>query len=93
MIIPCRQLLIESERASLMEAEKVVIESVDMTDPNALQRWAQSICRGGGIRDIASALGVPATVESVIDALTKDFPQSSRDVVAGVCRAEFAKSE
>ena len=63
---------------------------VDVSDPRAVRHWAQLICRGGDIEAMARSLQVPATVDSLVEALTRGFPKESASVVRAVCREELS---
>jgi len=72
--------------------DKRLVTRVDQISPEnsaALREWAESICNGRTVKEVADPLGIPATMASVIDFLAKDLPPSSREVVRDVCEQQL----
>jgi hypothetical protein len=65
------------------------VERIDPDDPVAMRRWAIGICKGRTISEVAAPLGIPATMDSVVDYFTKGLPEQTRKPVQEICEREL----
>lgn len=73
--------------------EDIYIKNLDKGNRVEVRHWARGICRDVNLRQIADALGTKPTVDAVVFALTSDFPDSTRQEAAEICKSELKRSK
>lgn len=68
------------------KAETVYVEPLDVSDGEAVLRWARNVCEGVRVSDAARYLGIEADLEGVVEVLTESIPEPVRQDAIRVCQ-------
>lgn len=75
-----------------MTRERWSAEFVDVTDAVAVRRWAQGMCKGLQLGEIAQELHVEPIVASVAQRLTSGMPEPAGAIARTTCEEELRKA-
>jgi hypothetical protein len=67
-------------------------EFIDLSDANAVRQWAQEMCKGLKLDEIAQELDIEPTVEAVTRRLTSDLPEPAEAIARKTCEAELRRA-
>jgi hypothetical protein len=64
-------------------------EFIDLSDADAVRRWAQGMCRGLKLDEIARELDIEPTIDAVTRRLTSDLPEPAEAIARKTCEDEL----
>ncbi len=76
-----------------LQSGEIVVKNVDLSDRDAVLRWARGICRGVSVEEIADAESIEPTtaaaVQVLVGNLPEETPDQTRKEAAQVCANEL----
>jgi hypothetical protein len=91
-VISMLSILDSNTESSQDMARATKVESLDQTDVIEMRKFAEEVCRGWPVPDLAEFLGVEPTIESVASFYSKNLPEETRTVVRKTCEKELRRS-
>lgn len=65
---------------------------IDLSDTDAVRRWAQDMCRGLRLGEVARELDIEPTIDAVTRKLTSHLPEPAEAMARKTCEEELRRA-